>query len=75
MCEQKDVLINGGIFVFAVYWASKSTYSPWQPLMLGILIFFIRANYKVSNQLRGVGESTTLALDTTRLTDVRGDPS
>ena len=50
------MLINGGIFVFAVYWASKSTYSPWQPLMLGILIFFIRANYKVSKQLRGGDE-------------------
>ncbi|QDZ24942.1 hypothetical protein HOP50_15g74850 [Chloropicon primus] len=47
MCEQKDILINGGIWAAAVYWANKSTYSPWQPLMLGFAVLFIRMNYKL----------------------------
>lgn len=47
ICEQKDVLINGGIWAFAIYWANKSTYSPWQPLMLGFAVMLIRMNYKL----------------------------
>ena len=47
LCEQKDILINGGIWAFAIYWANKSTYSPWQPLMMGFAVLFIRMNYKL----------------------------
>ncbi len=47
MAEQKDVLINGGIWAFAIWWANKSTYSPWQPLMMGFGVLFIRMNLKL----------------------------
>jgi len=47
LSEQKDILINGAIWAFAIYWANKSTYSPWQPLMLGFAVLFIRMNYKL----------------------------
>jgi hypothetical protein len=47
MSEQKDILINGGIWAFAIWWANKSTYSPWQPLMMGFAVLFIRMNYKL----------------------------
>ena len=47
MSEQKDILINGAIWAFAIWWSNKSTYSPWQPLMIGFAVFLIRMNLKL----------------------------